>query len=74
MVKKRRLSPQSVWDAAELAEAFKAEGIKDYHMQKLHRYAFLTLSPFPALCTSPAKNVNEEAPCTCSLNEHNLSA
>ena len=74
MVKKRRLSPQSVWDASQLAEAFKAEGIKDYHVQKLHRYAFPALSPFPARCTSPAENVNEKAPCTCSLIEHNFTA
>ena len=37
MVKKRRLSPKSVWDEADLTEAFRAEGIKDYHVQKLHR-------------------------------------
>ena len=37
MVKKRRLSPKSVWDETELTEAFRTEGIKDYHVQKLHR-------------------------------------
>ncbi len=37
MVKKRRLSPKSVWDEAELTEAFRVEGIKEYHVQKLHR-------------------------------------
>lgn len=37
MVKKRRLSPKSVWDEADLTEAFREEGIKEYHVQKLHR-------------------------------------
>ena len=74
MVTKRRLSPKSIWDAAELAEAFKAEGIKDYHVQKLHRYAFLTLSPFPALSTSPARSVIKQAPCPYSLNEEAFTA
>ncbi|CAL5227047.1 g9945 [Coccomyxa viridis] len=41
MVKKRRLSPKSVWDEADLTEAFIEEGIKEYHVQKLHRYLLL---------------------------------
>ena len=74
MVTKRRLSPQSVWDAAKLAEAFKAEEIKDYHVQKLHRYAFFTLSPIPALSTSPARSVIKQAPYPCSLSEQAFTA
>ncbi len=37
MVKKRRLSPKSVWDEAELTAAFRKEGVKEYHVQKIHR-------------------------------------
>ena len=39
MVKKRRLSPKSVWDEAELTAAFREEGVKEYHVQKIHRCA-----------------------------------
>ncbi|CAK0759542.1 hypothetical protein CVIRNUC_002705 [Coccomyxa viridis] len=41
MVKKRRLSPKSVWDEAELTAAFRKEGVKEYHVQKIHRYLIL---------------------------------
>lgn len=39
MVKKRRLSPQSVWDEAQLSEAFREAGVKDIHVGRLHRRA-----------------------------------
>ena len=65
MVKKRRLSPKSVWDEADLTEAFIEEGIKEYHVQKLHRHfrwlhqgtTILTL-----VCDTPAGKSVQESP------------
>ncbi len=37
MVKKRRLSPQSVWDEPELRLAFQEASIKESHIPKLYR-------------------------------------
>lgn len=39
MVKKRRLTPKSVWDETDLTEAFREEGVKEFHVQKIHRRA-----------------------------------
>lgn len=38
MVKKRRLSPKSVWDEADLRAAFQEAGIKESHIRRLYRH------------------------------------
>jgi len=38
MPKKRLLSPKSIWDYDDVSEAFRREGIKESHLQKLYRY------------------------------------
>jgi len=37
MVKKRKLSPKSLWDEAELRVAFQEAGVKESHIRKLYR-------------------------------------
>jgi len=37
MPKQRRLSPQSIWDAHAVTEAFKTAGVKPGHLPKLYQ-------------------------------------
>jgi hypothetical protein len=37
MAKKRRLSPQSVWDPAAVQEAFEAAGASTKHIPRLYK-------------------------------------
>ena len=39
MVKKRKLSPKSIWDEPELRSAFQEAGVKESHIGKLYRFA-----------------------------------
>lgn len=41
MPKKRLLSPKSIWDYEQVSEAFKRDGIKEIHLQKLYRCAMM---------------------------------
>jgi hypothetical protein len=39
MVKKRVLSPKSVWDEEDVSAAFQERGIKPVHLKRLYRCA-----------------------------------
>ncbi|KAK9803248.1 hypothetical protein WJX73_009772 [Symbiochloris irregularis] len=59
MVKKRKLSPQSVWDEAALESAFTEEDIKLFHISRSHKY--LTVHPEAELADIPELPLKAQA-------------
>lgn len=58
MVKKRKLSPKSLWDETDLRAAFQEAGVKESHIRKLYRYSPYTCLHMPHICSLTSRHTD----------------